>query len=68
MDCKQYIGVKLLEHGLKVLETVLDERVRKMTEVDPRLFGFMPGKSTIDAIFIARQLMEKEPTIEYQER
>ena len=30
-----------------------------MMEVAPRQFGFMPGKSTIDAIFIARQLMEK---------
>ena len=60
LDCKQYRGIKLLEHGLKVLERVSDERVRKMTEVDPRQFGFMPGKSTIDAIFIARQLIEKE--------
>ena len=59
LDCKQYRGIKLLEHGLKVLERVLDERVRKLTEVDPRQFGFMPGKSTVDAIFIARQLMEK---------
>ena len=47
-----------------------------MTEIDPRQSGFMPGKSTIDAIFIVRQLMEKgiegnlesRPTIEYQER
>ena len=59
LDCKQYRGIKLLERGLKVLERVLDERVRKLTEVDPRQFGFMPGKSTVDAIFIARQLMEK---------
>ena len=57
LDCKQYKGIKLLEHGLKVLERVLDERVRKMTEVGPRQFGFMPGKSTIDTIFIA--LIEK---------
>ena len=59
LDCKQYRGIKLLEHGLKVLERVLDERVRKMTEVDPRQFGFMSGKSTIDTIFIARQLKAK---------
>ena len=51
LDCKQYRVIKLLEHGLKVLERVLDERVRKMIEVDPRQFGFMPGKSTVDAIF-----------------
>ena len=60
LDCRQYRGIKLLEHGLKVLERVLDERVRKMMEVDPRQFGFMPEKNTIDAIFIIRQLMEKE--------
>ena len=38
---------------------MLDKRVRKLTEVDPRQFGFMLGKSTVDTIFIARQLMEK---------
>ena len=54
LDCKQYRGIKLLEHSLKVLEAVLDERVRKMTEVDPRLFGLMLGKSIVDVIFIAR--------------
>ena len=60
LDCKQYRGIKLYEHRLKVLERVLDERVRKIMEVDPRQFGFMPGKSTIDsAIFTTRQLMEK---------
>ena len=30
-----------------------------MVEIDPKQFGFMPGKSTVDAIFIVRQLMEK---------
>ena len=32
LDCKQYRGIKLLKHGLKVLERVLDERVRNMME------------------------------------
>ena len=43
---------------VKKICRALDERVRKMTEFDPRQFGFMPVKSTIDTIFIARQLME----------
>ena len=36
LDFKQYRGIKLLEHRLKILERVLDEMVKKMTKVDPR--------------------------------
>ena len=57
LDCKQYRGIKLLEHGLTILKRVLDKRIRRDTEVDPKQFGFMPGISTVDAIFIARQFI-----------
>ncbi len=52
-------GIKLLEHGLKILEKTLDKRTRALVEIDPKQFGFMPRKSTIDAIFIVRQVAEK---------
>ena len=58
-ECGSYRGVKLLEHGMKVLERVLERRLRKKIVVDEMQCGFMPGRGTIDAIFMVRQLQEK---------
>lgn len=58
-ECGSYRGVKLLEHGMKVLERILDKRLRQRIKVDEMQFGFMPGRGTIDAIFIVRQMQEK---------
>ena len=59
MECGNYRGIKLLEHGLKVLEKNIRQASRALVKMDPNQFGFMPGKSTIDAIFIFRQIVEK---------
>ncbi len=59
LECGTYRGIKLLEHSLKILEKILDKRIRALVEIDPKQFGFMPGKSTIDAIVIVKQLVEK---------
>ena len=52
MNSMAYRGVKLLEHGMKIIENVLERRL--WCEVDMMQFGFMPGKGTIDAVFILR--------------
>ena len=44
---------------MKVLERVIERRVRNIVKIDSMQFGFMAGKSTTDAIFIVRQLQEK---------
>ena len=59
MDCGSYRGVKLLEHPMKLVEKVLEKRIRAQVHIDEMQFGFMPGRGTTDAIFIARQLQEK---------
>ena len=59
LDCASYRGIRLLEHGLKVIERVLEKRLRKIINVSNMQYGFMPNKSTTDAIFIFRQLQEK---------
>ena len=59
LDCRNYRGIKLLEYGFKILERILDKRIRKVVKTDLKQFGLMPGKSTVDAIFIVRQLVEK---------
>ena len=62
MECGSYRAIKLLEHGMKVLERVLEMRIREQVKIDEMQFGFTPGKSTTDAIFIVRQVQEKFST------
>ena len=59
MSCGAYREVKLLEHAMKIVEKVLERRMRRMVKVDEMQFGFMPGKGTIDAVFILRRLQEE---------
>ena len=58
LTCGSYRGIKLLEHAIKVLERVIEGRLRKIVKIDSMQFGFMSGRSTTDAIFIVRQLQE----------
>ena len=58
-DRGNYKGLKLLEHLMKVFEKVIEEEIRRQVSIDSMQFGFMPGRSTIDAIFIALQLQER---------
>ena len=51
-----YRAIKLLEQPMKVLERVLEKRIRYQMSIDNMQFGFMPGKRTTDAIFIMRQV------------
>ena len=44
---------------MKIVEKVLERRMRCMVKVDKMQFGFMPGKGTIDAVFILRRLQEE---------
>ena len=57
--CGSYRAIKLLEKPMKVLERVLEKRIRCQLSIDNIHFVFMPGKGTTDAIFIMRQEQEK---------
>jgi len=46
--CGSYRGTKLLEHVMKILERVIECRVRKTVKIDDMKFGFMPGNGTTD--------------------
>jgi len=59
LECNSHTGIKLLEHMLKVIERVIDQRLRGQVNVHEYQFGFMTGGSTVDAIFIMRQVQEK---------
>ncbi|KAK3559485.1 hypothetical protein QTP86_013664, partial [Hemibagrus guttatus] len=57
-SCSNYRGIKLMSHTMKVWERVVEARLRKVVEICEQQ-GFMPRKSTTDAIFALRILMEK---------
>ena len=48
LECKVHRAIKLLEHGMKVLERVLERRLREKVSIDGMQFGFMPGKGMAD--------------------
>ena len=41
------------------MERVIEQRLRGTTQISTNQFGFMSGKSTIEAIFLIRQVMER---------
>ena len=42
----------------KVVERIFEHRIRQQIVIDDMQFGFMKGKGTTDAIFMARQMQE----------
>ena len=58
-SCTNYRGIKLMSHTMKLWERVIEHRLRRMKSVTKNQFGFMPGRSTMEAIFLVRQLMER---------
>ena len=59
LECGSYRAIKLLEHGMKVFERVLESKIREQVKIDDIQFGFTHGESTTDAIFIVRHVQEK---------
>jgi hypothetical protein len=49
-----YRGIKLMRHTMKLLERVIEHRLRKLITVSKNQLGFMPGRSTMEAIFLIR--------------
>ncbi|KAK3528614.1 hypothetical protein QTP70_005345 [Hemibagrus guttatus] len=58
-SCSNYRGIKLMRHTMRLWERVVEARLRKVVEICEQQYGFMPRKSTTDAIFALRILMEK---------
>jgi len=56
-----YRAISLLSIPGKVFSRILLERMKKRTEraTGESQFGFRPGRGTVDAIFIVRQIIEK---------
>ena len=44
---------------MKIIERVLERRIRTLVDFDETQFGFMPGKGTTDALFLVQRLQEE---------
>ena len=53
-DCSNYRGIKLISHTMKLWERVIKHRLRHHAKIAKNQFGFMLGRSTIEAIHILR--------------
>jgi hypothetical protein len=51
-------GIKLMSHNMKLWERVIEHRRRGMMHITMNQFGFMPERSTMEAFFLIRQVME----------
>ena len=58
-DCGHYQGIKLMLHTMKIWEKIIDGQIRDETSIGAEQFGFMLGRSTMDAVFSLRIIMEK---------
>ena len=52
MECGSYRGIKLLEHAMKVVERIFEQRIWQQIEVADMQLGFRKGKGTTDAILL----------------
>ena len=58
-NCGNYRGIELMSQTMKLLERIIEVKIRAERSIGEEQFGFMPGRSTMDAIFALRQLLEK---------
>jgi hypothetical protein len=56
-SCTNYRGIKL-SHIIKLWKRVIEHCVRGITRISLNQFGFMPRRSTMEAIFLIRQVMD----------
>nr|GEY15234.1 retrovirus-related Pol polyprotein LINE-1 [Tanacetum cinerariifolium] len=62
-ECSNYKGIKLFSHTMKLWERVIERRLRREMRMSENQFGFIPERSTAEAIHLLRSLIEK-----YRER
>ena len=55
-SCLNYHGIKLICHTMKLWERVIEHRLKRNVTISENQFGFMPGRSTTEAIHLLRQL------------
>ena len=60
MECGNYMGIKLTERGLKVLERMLDERLREIIRIGKQQYELMRGRGDDRCHFYSEVTSGKE--------
>ena len=59
---RRILGVKLLKHAMKIVERVLERRLRNLVNAHAMQFSFMLGRGTPNALFVVRRIREQVGT------
>ena len=59
LDCDSHRGIELIDHVMKVLERLVEKKVKSKVTLASMQFGFTSRKGTTNAIFTVRQMQEK---------
>ena len=51
--------MKLMCHTMKLWKRVIEQRLRHETTISENQIGIMPGRLTMEAIYLLRRLMER---------
>ena len=59
--CENYRGISLLPHCGKLFSSIIENRLRTLVEsrIGEWQYGFRPGRSTSDLVFVMKMIMEK---------
>ena len=49
-DCNNYRGIKLMCHGMKLFERLVEDILRQVIEISSTQSGYQQGKSTTEPI------------------
>lgn len=58
--CRNYRGIRLLSHCLKLLERIIEQRIRNLVTIKQNQNWFHNGKSTTQPMFCLKILQEKQ--------
>jgi hypothetical protein len=58
-SCTNNQGIKLMSHTMKICGRVIEHLLREITRISMNRFGFMLKRSTMEVIFLIRQVMEQ---------
>ena len=59
LECNNFRGIKLMSHFMKLWERIIEARLREILNIRENQFGFRPGMSTTEPVFVLQQLQEK---------